>query len=100
MGEQIVKQFCPHHLIIRTLFKRNPWPYETAWTDQMTQGDYVNVIALAIAEEINKWDGMSKTIYVGTGRKSMFELAKRTRPDVKPASVKDYKGLARPIDYL
>lgn len=83
MGESVVKAH-PHHLIIRTLFKPTPYPYEYAYEDQFTQGDYVDVIGKLIADEIKSWDGTSKTIYVGTGRKTMLELAKRTRPDVKP----------------
>ena len=83
MGESVVKAH-PHHLIIRTLFKPTPYPYEYAYEDQFTQGDYVDVIGKLIADEIKAWDGTSKTIYVGTGRKRMIDLAKRTRPDVKP----------------
>lgn len=86
MGESVVKAH-PHHLIIRTLFKPNPWPYEFAYSDQHTCGDYVDVIAELIAKAVQEWDGESKTIYVGTGRKSMFELAQRTRPDVKANNI-------------
>ena len=99
IGELLVKNLARSYLIIRTLFKPNPWPFEYAFTDQMTQGDYVDVIAPLIAKTIRHWDGKSATVYVGTGRKSMFELAKRTRPDVKPNSVNDM-SLKRPKDYL
>lgn len=99
MGELLVKNLAKNYLIIRTLFKPNPWPFEYAFSDQMTQGDYVDVIAPLIAKEIKQWKGKSKLVYVGTGRKSMFELAKRTRPDVKPNSVRDL-GFKRPKDYL
>jgi len=98
IGEMLVKRLAYRYLIIRTLFKPSPWPWEYAFTDQMTQGDYVDVIAPLIAKEINSWDGKSKTVFVGTGRKSMFELAKRTKPDVKPNSVNDLP-LKRPSDY-
>lgn len=81
MGESVVKAH-PHHLIIRTLFKPRPWPFEYAYSDQMTQGDYVDTIAKCIADVIKAWDGTSKTIYVGTGRKSMYDLAKQTKSDV------------------
>lgn len=99
LGELLVKNLAKNYLIIRTLFKPNPWPFEYAFVDQMTQGDYVDVIARLIAEEIKKWDGKSAVIYVGTGRKSMFDLAKRTKKDVKPNSVEDL-GFRRPKDYL
>ncbi len=99
IGELLVKNLAKNYLIIRTLFKPNPWPWEYAFTDQMTQGDYIDVIAPLIVGAIKNWDGESKTIYVGTERKSMFELAKRTKPNVKPNSVNDLL-LKRPKDYL
>lgn len=99
IGELLVKNLAKKYLIIRTLFKPNPWPFEYAFVDQMTQGDYIDVITPLIAKAIKKWRGKSKTIYVGTERKSMFELAKRTKPNVKPNSVNDLR-LKRPKDYL
>lgn len=99
IGELLIKNLAKNYLIIRTLFKPNPWPFEYAFTDQMTQGDYIDVIAPKVAKAIKGWNGESKTIYVGTERKSMFELAKRTRPNVKPNSVDDLP-LKRPKDYL
>lgn len=99
LGELLLKNLSKNYLIIRTLFKPNPWPFEYAFIDQMTQGDYIDVIAPLIAKAITNWKGESKTIYVGTERKSMFELAKKTKPDVKPNSV-DNLPLKRPKDYL
>lgn len=99
VGEILVRNLAKKYLIIRTLFKPNPWPFEYAFTDQWTQGDYVDVIAPLIAKAIKDWDQESKIIYVGTGRKTMFELAKRTKPDVKPNSIKDM-AIVRPGDYL
>lgn len=99
LGERLVQRLSKNYLIIRTLFKPNPWPWKYAFIDQMTQGDYVDVIAPLIAEEIKVWDGISKITYVGTGRKSMYELALKTKPDVLPNSVKDL-SLERPNDYL
>lgn len=88
------------YYIIRTLFKPNPFPWEKAFVDQYTQGDYVDVIAPLIADKIMMWDLKSSNFdYVGTGRKTMFELAKRTRPDVKPISVDDITNVTLPKDY-
>lgn len=99
IGELLVKNLAKNYLIIRTLFKPNPWPFEYAFADQMTQGDYVDVIAPLIAKKIKQWNGKSAVVYVGTGRKSMFELAKRTKRDVKPNSINDLP-FKRPKDYL
>ncbi len=104
LGEEIAKTH-PKHIIIRTLFKPNPFPFPKAYIDQYTQGDYVNVIAELLAKRITDWDkqNSAKDIeYLGTGRKTMFELAKRTRPDVLPNSVEDYikeTGTPIPKDY-
>jgi dTDP-4-dehydrorhamnose reductase len=89
LGEEIVKTH-PNHLIVRTAFKPNPWPFDYAYVDQYTQGDYVDVIAEKLAKMIHTWDRKSDLVYCGTGRKTMFELAERTKRDVKPNSVEDY----------
>lgn len=92
LGEEIVKTH-PHHLILRTLFKPNPWPFEYAYKDQMTQGDYVDVVAKILAEIVNTWDRKtSKSTFLGTERKTILELAQRTKPDVKPNSVDDWNN--------
>lgn len=90
LGEEIVKTH-PKHLIIRTSFKPNPFPFREAYIDQYTQGDYVDVIAKLLAKKVKQWNRKtSKLKYLGTGRKTIFELAKRTRPDIKPNHVDDY----------
>ena len=102
LGEEIVKTH-PNHLIIRTLFKPNPFPFPKAYIDQYTQGDYVDVIANLLAKRIKSWNRKTNGLeHLGTGRKTMFELAKRTRPDVLPNSISDYMketGLFIPKDY-
>jgi dTDP-4-dehydrorhamnose reductase len=98
-AEELVKRH-PNFLIIRTLFKATPWPFEKAFTDQITNGDYVDVIAPIIEEEIRVWNGKGKRfVYAGTGRKTIYELAKRTKPDVIPNSIKDMK-VPIPSDYM
>lgn len=98
LAEQLVTTH-PNYLIIRTLFKARPWSYPYAFADKFTLGDYVDVIAAKILKEIEQWDGKSKMIYVGTGRKSYYELALRTNPEVKPNSIKDVTGVKIPNDY-
>lgn len=99
LAEQIVTTH-PNHLIIRTLFKPRPFPFPSAFVDQHTRGDYVDVIAERIMKEITEWDFKSKLIYVGTKRKTIYELAKETNPAVGKMSVKDVKGVVLPTDYL
>lgn len=87
-GEEIIKDHTAPYLILRTLFKPTPFPFEYAYEDQYTQGDYVDVISKVLANFVNTWDRKtSETTFLGTGRKTLFELAQRTRPDVKPNKV-------------
>lgn len=100
LAEELVKKHKAPWLILRTLFKPNPWPYESAFTDQYTQGDYVNKIAELIIYKIWEWNLKSDTEYIGTGRKTIYDLAKRTKPDVKKGSVGDFKDYPIPHDYI
>lgn len=90
-----------NYLIIRTLFKPFPWPYDYAFTDQFTLGGYVTDVAPRIDKAIEEWDKQNSLIYIGDGqgRKTMFELAKRTKHDVKENSIKDMK-VKLPHDYI
>lgn len=100
LAEQFVKMHSNRYLIIRTLFKPNPFPWPMAYGDQYTRGDYVDVIAPLIAKAIRKWDKKtSKLIYVGTGRKTIYDLAKRTNPNVRKGSIKEMKSVKLPSDY-
>lgn len=104
LGEEIVKTH-KRHLILRTLFKPTPWQFPFAYDDQMTQGDYVDEVAKILREVIITWDRKEcATKFLGTGRKTIYELAKRTRPDVQPNKVDDYnKQIGMdivPKDYL
>lgn len=97
-GEVLVRGMSKHYLILRTLFKPTPWPWGVAWVDQFTQGDYVDVIAKLILEYIDKWDlKTSVATFIGTGRKSMYDLALKTNDRVKAVY---YKRADRPMDYL
>lgn len=101
--KQIAETIAMDHpggcLAIRTLFKPRPWKYDKAFIDQFTTGDYIDVIGPKIIKAIKEWDRKSKLMYIGTGRKVIFDLAKESKPDVKPISVHDIKGVKIPQDY-
>jgi dTDP-4-dehydrorhamnose reductase len=65
------------HLIVRCTHKPTPFPYESAWIDQIGNFDYVDVIASLIINLIEK--NCSGIYNVGTHAKTMHELAKRTK---------------------
>jgi dTDP-4-dehydrorhamnose reductase len=65
----------------RLSHKPNPFPYESAWTDIHTNCDSADVIADLVVQlvELN-----ANGVYnVGTEVKSIYDLAKRSNPDIK-----------------
>jgi dTDP-4-dehydrorhamnose reductase len=69
-------------LICRCSFKPNPFPYDKAWDDVIGNFDSVDVIAGLIIKLINR--GACGIFNVGTETKSVYDLAKRTNPNVQP----------------
>jgi len=84
---EIYTQLCPDYYIIRTSFKRSPWKHPKAVIDMWTSGDYVDIIAPLIDKAIGKIvDGEimpCRILHIGTGRKTLFELAQRRTPNVE-----------------
>lgn len=87
-AEEVVR-LLPRRLVIRTSFRPSPWPYPTAYTDLYTSQDYLEVIAPQIALALRNLHRIPhSTLHIATERKSVYELALRTRPDVQPAQRK------------
>jgi dTDP-4-dehydrorhamnose reductase len=82
LGEGYVLLRSKNYLIIRTTQKKNPFPFNKAYTNQIGNFDYVDTIGDLIISLIQK--GASGIYNVGTEKKSMFELAKITNPEVEP----------------
>ena len=88
----------PEVLIIRTSFRPRQWPYPVAFDDVYTSQDYVDVIAPEIALAIRcRHEIPFDTLHIATERKSVFELARRRKPDVERGS-KAGAGVALPDD--
>ena len=78
-GDFVVSNYCKKHLIIRTSFKVTPFQFPKA-VYQIGNFDYVDVISSLIIQLIEK---EAEGIFnVGTEKKSMLELAERTRKDI------------------
>jgi dTDP-4-dehydrorhamnose reductase len=93
-----VARLAPQHLIIRTSFRPREWPYPVAFTDVHTSQDYVDVIAPEIALAIQHHREIPyATLHIATERKSVYELARRRRPDVRPGSKREV-SVALPDD--
>ncbi|GAG33297.1 unnamed protein product, partial [marine sediment metagenome] len=82
-----LSRLSPAHLIVRTSFRPREWPYPVAFTDVYTSQDYVDVIAPEIALAIRRCrDIPYDTLHIATERKSVYELARRRKGDVRPGS--------------
>lgn len=86
VAEEAARAVDPH-LIIRTSFRPREFQYPVAFSDVYTSQDYIDVIAPMIARVISQHRLVnSAVIHVATERKSVYELAKRRRPDVVEGS--------------
>lgn len=90
LGERAVLR-SERTLVIRTLFKPRPFEHPKAVKDQIVSGDYVDVIAPLIAQAIKFFEAgkVSGILHVGTGRKSIYDLAVQSRPDVEAITLAD-----------
>lgn len=90
-AEEIVRS-APRHLVIRTSFRPRDWPHPVAFTDMFTSQDYVDVIAPEIALAIAHCrEILHGTLHIATERKSVYELARRRKPDVRAGSKREAK---------
>jgi len=85
-------------LVVRTSFRPRAWPYPVAFADVFTSQDYVDVIAPELALAIRNLERVPfDTLHIATERKSVYELARRRRPDVRPGSKRE-AGVELPDD--
>lgn len=73
------KQLSGKDKILRMIFKPRPFPYDKAFCDQWTSGDYVDVMAKEVDKAITLFEHLPHVVHLGTGRKTVLELAARTR---------------------
>jgi dTDP-4-dehydrorhamnose reductase len=78
IGDALVQLISFDYLIIRCTHKPNPFPYNSAWIDQVGNFDYVDVIADLIIKLINS--NVSGVFNIGTDTKTIYELAIKTNP--------------------
>jgi dTDP-4-dehydrorhamnose reductase len=89
VAEEIVRT-VPKHLVIRTSFRPREWPYPTAFDDVYTSQDYVDILAPDIALAIEQFETLSyDTLHIASERKSVYDLARRRKPDVQRGSKKN-----------
>jgi dTDP-4-dehydrorhamnose reductase len=80
-------RLAPRRLTVRTSFRPRAWPYDAAFTDMHTSQDYVDIIAPEVALVIRSLARIPHDLlHVATERKSVYDLARRRAPQVRPAS--------------
>lgn len=88
VGDALVQIRSNNYLICRLSHKPKPFPYEKAWFDIKTNGDFVDIIA---SEIINLIQGNYSGVYnVGTEVKSIYEMVKKYQeiePSLRPLQV-------------
>ncbi len=88
LGDGYVQLKSNNYLLIRCTHKYTPFPYSSAWVDQVGNFDYVDKISSLIIQLINK---KCKGIYnIGTDLKTMYDLAKLTNKYVVPTLKPSY----------
>lgn len=81
LGDAHVQLKCKNYLLIRSTHKSKPFKYESAWVNQKGNFDYVDVISSFILNLIST--NQYGIFNVGTDNKTMFDLAKQTKNNVK-----------------
>ena len=92
LGEFAVQPSQIPWLIIRTNFiAREKWPYPKAFTDRWGTYLFVDDLALAIRQIINR--KLTGIVHIcGEEKLSMYDLGKITTPDLEPMTMAEYSG--------
>jgi len=94
---------APRHLIVRTSFRARDWPYPVAFTDVRTSQAYVDELApdlaLVARHAATLIEAGLTVLHVVGPPTTAFELARRRRPDVAPAT-KAGAAVALPDDVV
>jgi dTDP-4-dehydrorhamnose reductase len=83
-GELEVARHKHGYTTLRTSFRQTPFEYRHAFTDMWTLGDYTPRIAQRIVDFIKEEPIQNHSVWLGTGAKTMYQLALRSNPDVRP----------------
>jgi dTDP-4-dehydrorhamnose reductase len=97
LGGECAVRLCDKHVIVRTSFGPDEFPYPGAPTDQYTSREKVSTIAKKIAKVVNS--DFIGTINIGSERRTVYDYAKSVSPEkeIKEMSIRDMKS-ATPED--
>jgi len=80
------------HLIIRTSFGSNKFPYTQAWTNHVVSKDYIDIIAPMILKATKS--NITGILNIGTNPKTMFEYACERNKEIKPLEKKSFTNFS------
>lgn len=84
------------HLVLRTSFFANEFPYDKAFIDQWSNKDYIDIMAPKILEACLSDDIGIRHIF--STKETIYEKAKRRKHNVLPISRNDIEGFRIPKD--
>lgn len=96
LGETAARSYHKTSIIRTSFCATGPWPFEFAFDDQFTSRDTVDIIAPMISKAVN--NDRIGIYHIGTERKSVFELAQRLSPNIKPISRLSIQNVNIPWD--
>jgi len=82
LGGECSVRLVSNHLIIRTSFGSDLFPYKHAWVNQIVSKDYIDVIAPMILKAVTS--NLTGILNIGTSPKSIHEYAVEKNPFVLP----------------
>jgi len=88
LADEYIIKHCNDYLILRGAQKEDPFPYESAFTNVYGNFDYPDAIAEILIKMVKS--NASGLYNIGTPTKSMFDLAKKTKPEVLEAIAPDH----------
>lgn len=92
LGGECSVRFVKNHLIIRTSFGKNKFPYKKAWTNQIVSKDYVDIISPKILEAAKS--NLTGILNIGTEPKTVYEYAKKRNVDIIASELKENKNFS------
>jgi dTDP-4-dehydrorhamnose reductase len=80
LADEYIKLKLSNYLIVRSIHKKNPFPYEVAFDDHYGNFSYVDEVSNFIISAID--DELTGIYNVGNDYISIYEFAKTTNPNV------------------
>ena len=84
MSDAYVQLKSPSYLLLRGTHRETPFPYSKAFVNQIGNFCYVDDMAKLIRDVIQT--GATGVYNMGNSLKTVYDLAKETKPDVVPAN--------------